>query len=246
MATPELTWHFSEKPGAQQKPVAAIVHNFAGTQDNFVKHVSLLNDLGFDVVTFDLNWHKHGHKKIFNNFLMPYWAGEIEGAFSEILETRQLIAFCFSGLSFCAISKLPKLMKRYSGKVKALVFDSGPFENYIQCIRNMVKLYLGIKNRFKAELLTQFFVFTWGPHSMASVHENFKKIFEVNPDLPVLSFQGLQDGIVPQEYIHACFENPTPKNFTEVIFKNGGHLTSLKEEPEKYKSVLEKFLSEKI
>jgi pimeloyl-ACP methyl ester carboxylesterase len=250
---PRLTWHFSSKIGKLEakggakartinSPIIVILHNFAGTEDNFSKHVELLNDLGYDVVTFDLSWHKHGGRKIFAGFIRQAWSKEVTDAYHEIIKVRPIIPFSFSGPSFCAIDAVAAIIENHPDKIKAMIFDSGPFENYHQCIKNMLSLYYKIKSKFIVNTLATGLFLAWDPITSKTTSRKFQKIFSTKPSLPILSLQGAQDLVIPMKYIQDLFSSAHPQNFKQVIFDKGSHLTSLKEEPEKYKQTLQKFL----
>lgn len=239
---PRLTWHFSVKPQAKDNSIIVMVHNFAGTEDNFPKHIQLLNDMGYDVVTFDLSWHKHGGPKLFTNFVRREWSKEVKQAITEVLKERSVIAFGFSGPSFCVIDAVSDIVQKNPEAIKGMIFDSGPFEHHAECVKNMLELHFKIKSKIMLKAILTTLVLAWEPLPSETNKRKFGRLFKAKPRMPILSLQPRLDRVVPIEYIQECFEKAQPQNYTEVVFEKGGHLTSLKEEPDKYKEALQKFL----
>ncbi len=244
-AEPHLTWHFSSDiKDSYFRPVIALIHNFGGTEEHFLKHVQYLNQLGFDAVTFDLSWHKNGDRVIFFRRIRKAWSKEIKTALTEILQKRDIIVFTFSGLGACTFDAVAELLPRHRDKIKSLIFDSGPFDEYSTCVDRMLEYYYGIKTKWLRSALTKLLVFAWDPENSQTTRQKIAEILKLKPELPVLSIEGARDKIVPIAFIQNCFEmiRNTSQHFTQVIFELGGHLTSFKEEPAKYKATLRKFL----
>ncbi|MBK9294259.1 MAG: hypothetical protein IPM57_07420 [Oligoflexia bacterium] len=245
--SPTLTWHFSSVKDSQLRAAVVLIHNFGGSQDQFSKHIGLFNNLGFDVVSFDLSWHKNGKHRIFFKRLRSAWAEEIESAFREILKTRvQIIPFTFSGIGVCTIDAAINILKAKRDvanvAIQKMIFDSGPFDHTEKCVDNMLYHYYEIKNSLLRDAMTKFMTFNWDPQNSETTIKRFGQLNEIYPDMSVLSLQGKLDKIVPYEFIQSCFNRSGLKNVTQVLFDTGGHLTSLKEEPEKYKNVVTTFL----
>jgi esterase/lipase len=245
MILPSITWHFSD-PSAIQRPAIVIVHNFGGTQDQFSKHIDLLNSLGYDVAIFDLSWHKHGSKRIFLKPLSIAWGEEIKAAFEEVLKKRvQIIPFSFSGVAAATLDACVNVLKNKRDisniAISKIILDSGPFDQPEKCVDNMLHFYFGMNGKFKRELFSKVLMLFWGYDYSDKIQKNFQELKSLSPDLKILSLQGQQDKIVPYSYIQSCL-NRAAINIQQILFEKGGHLTALKEEPEKYTHIVNSFL----
>lgn len=246
---PLIKWHWAQNKALTlnlppTREAIALVHNFGGSQENFSKHIQLLNGLGFDVAAFDLSWHPLGHKKFILKPLRKHWAEEIFLVFQEITRVRPIIPFAFSGLGVCVIDAVARLLQQSPEMIASLIFDSGPFIENQQCIENMLEFHFQLPSKAIRKSLAWSLDKAWDPHNTESTRSSLEKILKIKPRLSLLSLQGLEDKIVPQAYIEACFApvKRASENYAQVIFEKGGHLTSLKMEPEKYHMVVGKFL----
>lgn len=253
----KLTYHFAVNSAtARKRPWIVISHHFGGSSTSSQRHVSALNSMGFDCVTFNFSWQGQGgifqncpwSLNLFQNVpvnLMSRWAEEIADVLDELdtlneLNTspRKKIIFSFSGP---AASALRCIAERSVNSVAAFICDSGPFTDPRHCTRLMIEQVYGYKEPRKREMILSLMMLMWGPGHDRKLNDSLSKIARRQSPLPILSFRGIQDTIVPIEKIREAMDASGLKHLT-VADLECGHLTGLRDQPEKYKSHLSRFL----
>lgn len=232
------TWHYAQDQKFEETIV--FVHFFGGSPKLLRRHVELVNNMGFNAVTFQL---------VFNELKVPMalpisskmdfgifaiWRDQIEAVLNAISGNKIVFSFsnpCFSAL--CAIGE------RNASDVKALVCDSGPARDIIRSWWNLLGEKYKIKNVFlRAAMVPVGYLFIG-----ISFKENIPKILKTVPEgFPVLSIRGWQDNLVPYEEIEAFFDQQDHLDLKVVSLTKGGHLDGLKNFAEEYVPPLKSFL----
>jgi pimeloyl-ACP methyl ester carboxylesterase len=228
-----LLWHKSIDPGASERPVVVFVHHYGGNANTIRRHAEILMALGFDCVSFTLS-------QAWPHNIIVRWGKEIENALNQINRTK--ILFCFSGPAASGLHALASHLNIKNFDILGFICDSGPFMDAWECSRNLVIHYLGITNPVLRELRLATMMFRWGYNHNEKLKTSVEVLAQIRPDLPILSFRGKKDLLIPIEKIQMVFQDPRLKNVT-AVFLDTGHLTGLKDKPQQYESALSNFLA---
>ncbi len=217
------------------------VHHFGGSRRTVLRHVRLVNDLGFDAIRFDLIFNKadQGDRLPITGDLhwgiRHVWANQIESILNSIPGRKILFAF-----SMPAASAMQAIARRHGGDVAGLVCDSGPFLQVPLCTWNLYKEQYQVKSRILRAGYTGLSMLLWG----LRFEEQIKKTLAgIKRDFPVLSIRGWQDSLVPQSAIDELFDLQDHLDLEVLSLPEAGHLTGLRDFPQEYAARVQKFLN---
>jgi pimeloyl-ACP methyl ester carboxylesterase len=134
---------FERLPARERKfkEVVVFVHHYGGHKFSFKRHMEWVNELGFDVITFDLP--ARTIKDLRSQFplnkewrfgLRHLWADKIEEVLGSLAETKILYTF-----SYASMAALMAIERRHTIDVKAWVCDGGPFKQILRGFENLVR-----------------------------------------------------------------------------------------------------------
>lgn len=217
------------------------VHHFGGSKRSVLRHVRLVNDLGYDAVRFNLMFNSiHPGKRLpitgdFNFGYRHIWAEQIEGVLNAIPGKKILFTF-----SMPSNSALQALARRHAEDVSAWICDGGPFLQLPVCVWNLFNHVYEIKNPFKRGAYTGGALLLYGlgfPEEVAALIASLPARF------PVLSIRGHRDPLVPSTAIDDVFRQRADLALEVLDLKTGHHLDGLKNHHDAYVDRVSRFLA---
>ncbi len=224
------------------------VHFYEGSKRQLLRHIKLVNKLGFDAFAF----HLHGNhtellqdlfKDIFSKIpisakekfgIKHTYADQIEKLLNEIPGNK--IIFAFSNPSAAAIEAMAR---RHCSDTTALICDSGPTARFIPSAYNLFSQDYHIKSTMLKLILTPVLSFGWSP----LLHKDLKADLEHFPiGFRILSIRGWKDKLIPPKHIDEVFESHENIDWTKLSLPEAEHLTGLRDFREEYIPGVEKFL----
>lgn len=229
-------FYFSQNkiPGS---PIFVFVHFYGGHQRILKRHITLVNELGYDAFSYNMPDYaglklsilykgRIGLKHLYSRML-NFYLDQIVG---------KKIVFSFSNPSAAAIETIYDRKKENKLDVVALVCDSGPSQAFVRSAWNLA---ITVKGQFT---LMALFFFLWS----FRLHREIRYQLRRFPNgFPILSIRGGKDEVIPVWHIEKTFRNL--ESFVKVkpvVFSDAGHLDACKLNTEEYKRVLKNWLEE--
>ena len=210
------------------------VHFYKGNKRVLMRHIKLVNELGYDAYAFnikdDLDEHYFlPYSHLSDKFGMKHAiADQIEEHLALLPEYKSKIVFAFSNIAGSAIEALAR---RQSKDVIALVCDSGPGASFF---------YSGVKlftQNWKLSTLP--FLLSWSTGFHKDIPEDLKQLPE---HFPVLSIRGWKDKLISPAHIDKIFDQCKNLNWRKLALPEAGHVNGLRDYPAEYRAGLENFL----
>ena len=219
------------------------VHFYDGSKRQVLRHVKLVNELGFDAFAFQL---KFTHNDILNLNLplspngkfgaKHIYADQIEHLLNLIPGAK--IVFSFSNPSASAIEAMAR---RNCADTKALICDSGPTARFLPSAYNLYTHEYGLKSRLAKWALTPVLSMAWSP----LLHKDMQRDLEKFPKgFQILSIRGWKDKLIPPSHIDEVFEGHAQLNWIKLSLPEAEHLTGLRDFKAEYVPAVERFLKE--
>lgn len=217
------------------------VHFFEGNKKQLLRHIKLVNEMGFDAFAFNLQ----GDHKDLTSIKLPIssksgfglkhiYADQIEALLN--LVPGKKIVFSFSNPTASAIEAMAR---RKCSDTIALVCDSGPSGKFLPSAYNLYKHEYKIKPLPLRLLLTPALSLAWSPF----LHKDLNKDLATFPrGFKILSIRGWKDLLIPPDHIDQVFEPHTHLDWAKLSLPEAGHLTGLRDFKSEYAPTLEKFL----
>lgn len=217
------------------------VHFYDGSKRQLLRHIRLVNELGFDAFAFQLQGH---HKDLLKAKLPLTSKGGfgVKHAYAEQITTLlnlipgQKIIFSFSNPTAAAIEAMAQ---RHCSDVRALVCDSGPTARFIP---SAMALY---KQEHKSHpfplrlLLSPVLSLGWSPFLHKDLH---KDLATFPADFRILSIRGWKDPLIPPTHIDEVFEPHQQIQWSRLALPEAEHLNGLRDFRSEYVPGVEKFL----
>lgn len=229
------------RPASDARPIVIFTHHYGGSEKTVRRHVALVNELGFDAVTFNFSWHGDHPRPIFPFYLRNRWAREFGRVIDQI--DGEKIIYSFSAVAASPVKWLAGRYKKGNFDVVGYIFDSGPFRNGWRCWNNYVREIDHIGFAPLRKLWVWAKMAFWGFGHTKSITADLQTVFSQKPDLPVLSIRSEKDLLVPLDEIEALFDGRNLKNLSVYVVKGCPHLAGLKNHPEEYEKKVKDFLS---
>lgn len=235
---------------AEQKEyleTVVFIHQFGGNKRSLSRHVRLVNDIGFNAVVFNLQYHdamKNPNQVILKHLpisadlhfgIRHIWQEQIELVLNSIPGNKIVYSFSMpTNSAFFAVAN------RKAEDIKGLVCDGGPFLQVPHCIWNLYERQFGIKSRLLRTAFTATSLALYGIGTERDLIDIAKKIPR---GFPVLSIRGQADHLIPSDAIDEFFDELPSANVDRVIIDEAGHLEGLTINAMKYRQNLFPFLT---
>lgn len=218
------------------------VHFYEGSKKQLLRHIKLVNTLGFDAFAFQLSGTLQDLKEL--NFpISPQgkfgtkhiYADQIEHLLNLIPGNK--IIFSFSNPSASAIEAMAR---RGCSDTIAMICDSGPTARFLPSAQKLFTHNYKVKPWALTWALAPFLSLGWslflhkdlGPH-LNTFPEGFK----------ILSIRGWKDELIPPSHIDEVFEPHTQLHWSKLTLPEAEHLKGLRDFKSEYASGVERFLA---
>lgn len=217
------------------------VHFYLGHKKALLRHIRLVNQLGYDAYVFNIK------DKLKDHYGLPYSlvshkfglkhaiADQIEEHMNLLTEYPKKIAYAFSNVSACCIEAMAR---RPHQDFIALICDSGPSLNFMDSAYALYKHSnpVALPLRFIAAPLM---AYGWSKDMHKDIPGDLMKLPQ---GFPVLSIRGWKDPLIKPNDIDLCFEPCKNLVWQKLSLPEAGHLTGLRDFPQEYKPVVDEFL----
>src|SRR3989338_383306 len=218
------------------------VHFYRGHKKALLRHVKLVNSLGFDAYVFNLKDSVKDHYGLPYSYVSQKFgmkhalADQIEEHLNLHAAYPQKIIFAFSNVSACAMEAMAR---RKPLDVIRLICDSGPSLKFINSAYNLYTHSMPIRFLPLRLLATPLLAYGWSKALHKDIHHDLRQL----PNhFPVLSIRGWKDPLIKPKDIDLCFEPCKNLNWQKLSLPEAGHLTGLRDFPEDYKPAVKNFL----
>ncbi len=232
------SWHYAQNQ--KFKETIVFVHYFGGSPKSMRRHVQMVNEMGYNAVTFQL---------VFNELKFPVslpisskmefgifsiWRDQIESILNAVSGPK--IVYSFSNP---CVSSLYAISDRNGSDVSACICDSGPAKNILKSWWNLLAENYKIKSTLlRVAMLPVGYFFTG-----TSLVEHFQKTAAALPaGFAILSIRGWKDPLIPYEEIEAFFDQFDRADLKVLSLTKGAHLDGLKNFAEEYVPQVKEFL----
>ncbi|HEY1079104.1 MAG TPA: hypothetical protein VGE46_03370 [Bdellovibrio sp.] len=218
------------------------VHFFGGTKKQLLRHIKLVNSLGYDAFAFHL---QGDHRDLFS-LRLPISSKNKFGAkhtYADQIETLlnlipgKKIIFSFSNP--CA-SAMEAMARRRCTDTIAMICDSGPTARFLPSAYNLYTHEYKVKLLPIRLLLAPLLSMGWSPFLHRDIHADLAQFPE---GFRILSIRGWKDLLIPPSHIDEVFEPHTQLDWTKLSLPECGHLTGLRDFKEDYAPAVESFLA---
>lgn len=232
---------YAPAPKARFQETVLVVPFHGGKIHQLQRHLDLLNELGFNAVTYD---------QIEGPFLVPQfmssragfgfkhvWADRVENLLNAI--PGQKIVFAMSNPASGAIEAIAR---RKAHDVRGLICDSGPTAQFWKSAVNYLTTEEPLPTRPLRYLAAGLSTILWTPDFKNALQDDLKKFRD---GFPILSIRGWKDHLIPPQHIDMVFEEHPHLNWQKLSLPEGGHLNGLRDFAKEYTPAVRAFL-EKI
>ncbi|RYZ63870.1 MAG: hypothetical protein EOP05_22895 [Proteobacteria bacterium] len=231
----------NKAPQKRFQETIVFVHHFGGGMRTTLRHLRLVNNLGFDAVRFEL---------AFNSFearnLLPIsadlkigarhiWMEQIESVLNAIPGKKILYSF-----SMPSLGALGAIANRHANDITGWVTDGGPFLQLMRASNNLFEHEYHVKNPLLRLAYTggSYMMFGWGTEVSVP-----RWLEELPKGFPVLSIRGGKDPLVPVSAINAVFNQTDCLGLEKLFIPDGAHLDGLKKFASVYEPAVKGFLT---
>jgi len=217
------------------------VHHFGGSRKTVLRHLRLVNSIGFDAVRYDLVFNdlKLGEPiPITSNLKFGachVWIDELEAILNAIPGRKIIYSF-----SMPSLAALGAIARRKANDISGWICDGGPFLQILRCTYNLLEHEYQVTN----PILRGVYATALYPIFGTGVELNAAKWGgALPPKFPVLSIRGENDPLVPISAIEDVFAFTPQIDLQRLSLKGGGHLDGLKRFPGIYEPAARTFLT---
>jgi pimeloyl-ACP methyl ester carboxylesterase len=227
-------------PERRFQETIVFVHHFGGDRRTTLRHRKFVNKLGFDAVSFTLNFNHFNPAKglpISGDLAFGarhLWTEQIEAILNALPGRKMIYSF-----SMPSNSAFEAIARRHAEDVTAVVCDGGPFLQLLKCTWNLYQHEFAVRSRVLRAVFTGLGLLMVGPGTEFELGEELSSL---PAGLPVLSIRGTEDPLVPIEAIEEFLAYAPQVSLKTLTLDGGHHLDGLKKFPEIYTSVVEDFL----
>lgn len=216
------------------------VHHFGGDRRTTLRHRKFVNKLGFDAVSFTLNFNHFNPVRglpISSDLAFGarhLWTEQIEAVLNAIPGRKIIYSF-----SMPSNSAFEAVARRHAEDVGAIICDGGPFLQLAKCTWNLYQHEFAIRSRVLRAVFTGLGMLMVGPGLEFDLKE---ELAALPGGLPVLNVRGTEDPLVPIEAIEEFLAYAPQVSLKTLTLDGGHHLDGLKRFPELYTPAVEDFL----
>ncbi|MCB0363775.1 MAG: hypothetical protein H6624_18595 [Bdellovibrionaceae bacterium] len=233
---------FKAAENRRYQEVIVFVHHFGGSPQTLGRHISFVNELGFDAVAFQLRlaspWqilrlpmtrdYKFGVAKV--------WEEQITDILNAVDRPKILMSFSSpSGATLNAASERPK------GEIKGCVCEGGPFTQVRRGYWNYFTHEFKIKNPVLRGAMAFLVYELLGGSSF--LPDSKPRLRNLPQDFPILSVRAWNDQMVSTRALEEYLEGLDHLAVEVLSIPEIGHLQGLSRAPNEYKPRVEKFLA---
>lgn len=230
-------------PAKNKKHTETVVfiHHMFGNYRTTRRHQIMVNEMGYDCVSFDLVLASDDSLSWFNPLLkklhlriFEIWKLQIEEVLNQVKGNK--VVFSFSGPS---LSSLLAVGGRKD--IVKVICDGGPFDDMEDCLKSMFEVEQGMSFQPFNWALSFFMAKIWGEKkALKHIHECLK---QWDSKVPILSIRGGEDPIIPSQSIDKIFQAHQELPIDIFVFPQGKHIDGLKSFKEVYIEKINSFLS---
>lgn len=239
----QLPYNAEWMRAAQKRSPLTIVfvHHFGGSKRTVLRHVKMVNELGYDAIRFDLILQDQTSLK--NLFpitadlkvgMRHFWAQQVEAILNAIEGPKVL--FTFSMPSTAAIEAIGQ---RNAQDVRGWICDGGPFSQLLRCTWNLFQHEYKVKSQILRGVLTVAATAVWGLHYERDLKAS---LAQIPARFPVLSIRGGKDPLVPEMAIEEFFDLQDHLSVQVYVIPEAHHLDGIKVAPAEYRDRIATFL----
>lgn len=217
------------------------VHFYEGSKKQIIRHIKLVNDLGYDAFAFNL----HGNHKNILSLQPPIsakgffgakhiYADQIEFLLNQIPGKK--IMYTFSNPSAAAIEALAR---RHCSDILGMICDSGPTARFVPSAYNLYTHEYKMKPWALRVALAPILSLGWSPFFHRDLHKDLNSFPQ---GFKILSIRGWKDLLIPPNHIDEVFEPHKQLEWSKLSLPEAEHLTGLRDFKEEYVPTVEKFL----
>jgi len=216
------------------------VHHFGGSRRTVLRHLKLVDQLGFDTVRFDLLFNSTKPKDALpitgdlRFGVRHVWADQIESILNALPGRKILYSF-----SMPSGSALQAIAHRRARDVRALICDGGPFLQMHKCIWNLYQHQYKVENPLLRASFTGASMLLWG---MGYKEQMRRALSRIPKGFQVLSIRGWQDPLVPVSAIDEFFQLQSHLDVEVLSLTEAGHLNGLRDFHAEYAPRVQDFL----
>jgi pimeloyl-ACP methyl ester carboxylesterase len=239
----ELPFDAQVMPASEKRfrETVVFVHHFGGSRRTVLRHLKMVNVLGFDAVRYDLvfNALKLGEPLPITPGLKfgacHVWIDELESILNAIPGRKIIYSF-----SMPSLAALGAIARRKANDISGWICDGGPFLQLLRCTYNLLEHEYHVEN----PLLRAFYSAAAYPLFGTGIELAVRSWGSQLPDqFPVLSVRGEKDPLVPISAIEDVFAFTPQIELQRLSLKDGGHLDGLKKFPDVYEPTARAFLT---
>lgn len=217
------------------------VHFYEGSKKQLLRHIRMVNQMGFDAFAFQLEGTLHDILQLHlpisaqGKFGTKHiYADQIERLLNEVPGNK--IVYTFSNPSASAIEAMAR---RHCSDTVALICDSGPTARFIPSAYQLSKQ----KERFRFMPVTlataSLFSIGWSPW----MHKDLERDLNTFPEgFKILSIRGWKDQLIPPSHIDEVFEPHKQLDWSKLSLPEAEHLRGLRDFKEDYVPTVARFL----
>jgi len=232
-------WHYAKE--VKYKETILFVHFFGGSPLALKRHIELVNEVGFNAVTFKLDFNEiklSMDLPISSKFKLgafSVWQDQIEAMLNAVIGPKLIYAFSNPGYS-----ALAAISERKATDVTAIICDSGPTYHIWKSCWNLLGSKYKIKNPILRLSATPLGIFFTGK---VNFRKNVSQVLKNIPvNFPVLSIRGWQDKLISFTDIEAFFAQQSHLNLKVLALPEAGHVDGLKYYADEYIPPVKNFL----
>lgn len=222
------------------------IHHYGGNKNALSRHVRLVNDIGFDAIIFNLQYHSidelpprallktlpiTGDLRFGARFL---WQEQVETILNRVPGKK--IVFAFSLPSNAAILAVAA---RGAEDIAGFIGDGGPFLDLPTCMWNLYTHRFNLDSRVVRTVFTaaSIALFGWGyERDLRTLGERLPEGFQT------LSIRSGADKLIPETAIDQFYEELPQIRAERVTIDEASHLEGIRINAMRYREVVERFL----
>lgn len=216
-----------------------IVPFYGSKKPQVQRHVDMLNDLGFNVVTYDQTFSSiNVLPQIMSSReglgFKHVWADQVEGLLNAIPGNKIVY-----GLSNPSSGAIEAIGRRHATDIKGLIVDGGPTARFFKSIVKYLTTEEPIPTKVLRFAMAGLTTALWTPDFAKTLSRDLKKFPK---GFPVLSIRGWKDRLIPPSHIDMVFEPHPHLAWQKLSLPEADHLNGLRDFPDEYIPAVKSFL----